>query len=713
MHILRGDLLLRLERWKQAASSYQKALTARPDTILLNHNIAIALSRLGEIDKADDYYSHIFSQQADFEKKHPDDLSIQQQAGDYFFRQQDWPRAVSAYQSAVEIAPTAYWQQVNLGRSLAKIDRYPESIAALKVAIALDEESGWAYYHLAEILFEQDKLSDALKLCRKASLLMPDYLGLKNLMAQIQAVNVHIEETKSQSDSSRLSSQSDSQSVNPLAISLTRQPGSFAKTITGWNESYELGKQLQAKGNLEAAVKAYYQSIVKNPQHSWSYHDLGDVHLKLGNWHEAIAAYQQAIQLNSDYFWSNYNLGVAYRNINDWQSTVTLYQRAIQLNPGINLPVRALEDTLNAWYDALMKEGDQFLRTNKEKALHFYRRAIAAYRDNIYVPTFSVARERRENISVLLVVDNHLDQCMRYRVEQKIEQLEYAGFDCADYAWTNITEAMNQLSFFDVVIFYRTPAFTGVIKAIKYAKAIKKVVFYEIDDLIFDPTLFPESIESYGGQVDQDQYDGLVKGTVLFREAMQMCDLAIASTKPLLKQMEKIVGEGNCYLHRNALDSKNIRSLETATPKVARDDVSIFYGSGTKAHNSDFDELVAPALVRILQQYPHVRLTLMGYLTIPEILTPYSEQIDRVNPVKDVIVYYEFLKQADVAIAVLHPTVVNNCKSELKWFEAASFKIPTIVSNTEVSLEVVRPGKDGFIAANAEDWFTCLGTRIK
>ena len=706
IHILQGDLLLHLGRWEPAVSAYQNALAARPDTLLLAHKVAIALSQIGKLAEADDHYSRIFAKQADFEKKHPGSLSIQQQAGDYFFRQQDWPRAVSAYQKAVEIEPADYWQQVNLGRSLAKIDRYPEAIAALRAAIALDEQSGWAYYHLAEILFEEDKLSDSLKLCRKAALIMPDCLELKNLIAQIETVNVRIEQTEQQKEAT------DRGAHHQQNAAATLSPSPKAGSISGWKESYELGKQLQTKGDLEAAIKAYYHSIIKNPNHAWSYHDLGDVHLKLGNWHEAIAAYQQAITLNPDYFWSNYNLGVAYRNINDWQSTVELYQRTIQLNPGVNLPVRALEDTLKAWYDTLMKEGDQFLKTNRSKALDLYRRAIAAYRDNVYVPPFSIARERRENLSVLLIVDNHLGQCMRYRVEQKVEQLEYAGFDCEYYAWTNIAEATNKLSFFDVVIFYRTPAFTGIIKAIKYAKTIKKIVFYEIDDLIFDPELFPEPIESYGGQVTEEQYNGLVKGTVLFQEAMKMCDLAIASTRPLLKQIEKVVGKGNCYLHRNALDSKNTAVIAVNTPKVPRDYVSIFYGSGTKAHNSDFDELVAPALVQILEKHDNVRITLMGYLTIPDILSPYSDRIDRVDLVKDVVVYYEFLKQADIAIAVLHPTIVNNCKSELKWFEAASFKVPTVVSNTEVYLEVVQSGKDGFIAADKEDWLAHLDSLV-
>ena len=702
IYTLMGDVLSISGRWDEAVTAYAEVIEARPDETAVMHRISVALSRLGEINKADDYYTQILSEQANFEKQYPNDFSIQQQAGDYFFRQQMWVRAVEAYQRAVELEPQACWEHINLGRSLTKIDRYPEATAALEKAVELDAGNGWACYYLAEILLlNQENLKDALKWCRKASALMPEQPELKRLRDEIDELTIRLEKERD----AKWAAQKQTEDGQRVSAQI--------EALEGWSESYALGKRLQAKGDAENAIKAYYQSIIQNPQHAWSYHALGDIHLKMGGWHEAIAAYRQALQLNPGYFWSNYSLGIAYRNIGDWQSAVDVYQRSIALNPGENLLLRALEETLKAWYDALVQEGNQYIEIDKEKALDCYRKAVETFSDNIFIPSFSVPRERRENLRVLLIVDGHLDQCMRYRVAQKIEQLEHAGFDSAYYTWENVEDAINEMAFFDVVIFYRTPAFAGVIKAIKYAKAVKKVVFYEIDDLIFDSELFPEPIESYGGHVSEKQYGELIKGTVLFREAMSLCDLAIASTPPLLKAMEKVVGEGNCYLHRNALDSQNVASREIDSLKVKRNYTSIFYGSGTKAHNSDFDELVAPALAQILQQYPDVRITLMGYLTVPDILSSYEDRIDRVGLVKDVLAYYEFLKLSDIAIAVLHPTDVNNCKSELKWFEAASFKIPTVVSSTEVYIETIKNGTDGLIAANAEEWFMHLAHLVE
>ena len=293
-------------------------------------------------------------------------------------------------------------------------------------------------------------------------------------------------------------------------------------------------------------------------------------------------------------------------------------------------------------------------------------------------------------------------------MNKKIEQLEYAGITVEYFPWRDVKLAKSQLHFYHVVIFYRVPALPDLIETIEYAKAINKVVFYEIDDLIFNEQEYPDPIESYGGQVSEEQYQGLLRGTTLFHEAMALCDYGIASTPALAPEIEAVVAKKTCFVHRNALDSLNSELAQLNIAKIERDYVSIFYGSGTKAHNADFEELVAPAIAKILAQYPQVRMTLMGYLTLPEVLVPYQERIDRVDLIKDVKIYWEFLRQADINIAVLLPTPVNNCKSELKWFEAGCLGVPSVVSNTQTYVEILNDGIDSLIASTPEEWYIQL-----
>lgn len=700
--LLLSEALLNQEEWQQVIGLCEDILSADPHRAIAYHWSALSLLKLEQVEQADGYYSKLFEIYPDFDEHYSDDFLVQRQSGDFFFRRKEWGKAIASYQRAIDLNALSCWEYINLGRVFSKVFRLSEAVEVLEKAVEVNPNNGFAHYYLAEFLFDSGNLEAAIKSCRQAIHLMPSHIDSRNLAQEINSKQAHNQSNASSNNSSA-----------EMKTDIEKATDVLLDPLPGWEEDYRLGKDFQIKGDLQPAINSYHQAIIKNPSYSWAYHDLGDTFLKLGSWYEAIAAYRQAIKLNPDYFWSNYNLGVAYRNVKDWNSAVQLYKRSIALNPSLGLPVKALEETLRDWYDSISNEGKELLRLNKEKSLELFKEAIYLYQQHIHVPTFDIPRVLHKNIRVLLVVDDHLNQCLRYRVKQKMEHLEHAGFFCEYYSWTDVKQAKNKIAFFDVIFFYRVPAFPDIINTIQYAKSIKKVIFYEIDDLIFDSDLFPDPIESYGGQITEEQYDGLVHGTILFQEAMRLCDLGIASTPALLKQIEKVIGDGNCYLHRNALDSNNLQSLSTNTPKVERDYISIFYGSGTKAHNSDFDELVAPALAQILQLNSNVRLTLMGYLTLPSILEPFQDRIDRIDIAKDILVYYEFLKQADISMAVLHPTIVNNCKSELKWFEAATFKVPCVVSNTEVYLDVVNQGQDGFIASNPDEWFQHLDTLVR
>jgi len=79
-----------------------------------------------------------------------------------------------------------------------------------------------------------------------------------------------------------------------------------------------------------------------------------------------------------------------------------------------------------------------------------------------------------------------------------------------------------------------------------------------------------------------------------------------------------------------------------------------------------------------------------------------------IPPTKKVQNYWSLLEQADINIAVLHNDEINNCKSELKWFEAACFAIPSIVSHTQNYQDIIRNGEDGYIVSSSEEWYRAL-----
>lgn len=312
-----------------------------------------------------------------------------------------------------------------------------------------------------------------------------------------------------------------------------------------------------------------------------------------------------------------------------------------------------------------------------------------------------------ENPKILLVVEESIPQCLRYRVQQKLEQLQTLEYEFNWISWNDSQKVRNIIHFYHIVIFYRVPAFEQVIEIIKYAKFLNKVIFFDIDDLIFDAQSYPESFDKFSGQITREEYESLVKDTTLYRQALSLCDYAIASTPQLASEMAQVTGVNASFCHRNALDSKIIKFLQEIPPKLNRDFISIFYGSGTKTHDADF-QVAAPAIAGIMAKYSNVRLTIIGYLTLPESLKPYLERIDRVGLLDNLDAYWEFIAQTDINIAPLTKSIFNDCKSEIKWLEAGVLGVASVVSATQMYLEILQDGVNVLIANNSEEWFEKL-----
>ena len=135
----------------------------------------------------------------------------------------------------------------------------------------------------------------------------------------------------------------------------------------------------------------------------------------------------------------------------------------------------------------------------------------------------------------------------------------------------------------------------------------------------------------------------------------------------------------------------------------------IFYGSGTKAHNEDFEQLVAQPLARLLKENAaDLELFIMGYLTLPNVLKPFHSRITLHEPVWDLRSYWNILREMDISIAVLKPGMVADCKSEIKWLEAAMLGIPSVVSATRTYAEVLPNGETGQLATTHAEWYQTL-----
>ena len=313
---------------------------------------------------------------------------------------------------------------------------------------------------------------------------------------------------------------------------------------------------------------------------------------------------------------------------------------------------------------------------------------------------------------IVLLANENLRQCTHYRVEQKAEAFALAGVPLIRHAMEDVERFLAALPGARAAIFYRVPATPAIMRAILTARAMGVPTWYEIDDLLFDPDAYPGPYAGFGGEISPEDYRGLQAGVPLFRAALSLCDRAIASTTPLLERMAPLTRQGGGMLLPNGLDSRNASLLASGRSRLANPapagPVRVFYGSGTRAHNADFSTLVVAALARLMEARPDVECVLVGHVPDDPQFAPFGSRVRRFALVDPIERYWSILAACDISLAVLNPGAVADCKSEIKWLEAAAAAVPTVASPTAALAGTIIDGQDGLLAATSEDWFNQL-----
>jgi glycosyltransferase involved in cell wall biosynthesis len=442
-------------------------------------------------------------------------------------------------------------------------------------------------------------------------------------------------------------------------------------------------------------------------------HQLADTRFRREEWPKALRLFQEAA--------AHPDAGEVWTYVNGARAALRLgaYRAALDL-------LRAGQPHVAgqpAWREAVLEIIEALFAARTRRARMLYRRPEGRARADRRIERLldQVGRlwEELDPIGaplgpspdgrIVVLANPDIPACWHYRVEQKVEQLRLLGRPCEVFRpedWRGFIAALPGAA---AAVIFRLPAWPTVIRAISTARNMGVPTIYDIDDLIFDAAEYPEPIETYGGLLPPADYEAILFGVPLFRHALGLCDYGMAPTTALARAMQPLVRTGRVFVLPNGLDSRNDPFL-ALPPRAAEDEaVTIFYGSGTRAHNADWDTLAGPAVLDLMEADPRVRLTVVGHLALRPEFERVADRISRLPHQDDMARFWALLRAADINLAVLQPTWATEAKSEIKWLEAAVQGIPSVVSATETYRAVVDHGQDGLLAATVGDWREALG----
>jgi glycosyltransferase involved in cell wall biosynthesis len=124
---------------------------------------------------------------------------------------------------------------------------------------------------------------------------------------------------------------------------------------------------------------------------------------------------------------------------------------------------------------------------------------------------------------------------------------------------------------------------------------------------------------------------------------------------------------------------------------------TIGYFSGTPSHANDF-RVIVPELKELLETHPNIQLRVVGYMDLPESLRAVQQrgQIAQL-PIQNFCELQRCIAEVDVNLIPLTQSEFTNCKSELKYFEAAIVGTISCASPTFVYRNLIHHGENGFL----------------
>ena len=154
---------------------------------------------------------------------------------------------------------------------------------------------------------------------------------------------------------------------------------------SAYTEFYR-GLSSQMKGDFEAAIAQYSESIRLNPQHYGTYYNRGSTFFASGEPDLAIGDFNSTIDLNPKFAGAYVNRGVAFSENGDIESAIRDYDEALELEPD---NPSAFSNRGNAYSDKglsalAMRDHNKAIELEPENASCYLNRGVAYNREGAH-----------------------------------------------------------------------------------------------------------------------------------------------------------------------------------------------------------------------------------------------------------------------------------------------------------------------------------------
>ena len=298
----------------------------------------------------------------------------------------------------------------------------------------------------------------------------------------------------------------------------------------------------------------------------------------------------------------------------------------------------------------------------------------------------------------------------RYRAYNMVEALNRSklGKVAASYFFLKDLYRLDEIAdLADVLVVCRSRYELHLNQLITKFKSKGRRVLFDVDDLVFDPRCVHMIMNTLAQDTENPAlWDYWFAYTSRMEQALALCDGAITTNEYLAK----CITDKTClpvfvvpnFMNKEQVDLSNRIFEDKASNGFFRHNPITFgYFSGSPSHPLDF-AIVEEALFSFMSTHLDVRLVVAGYIETGERLFPFAKRI-HYEPFQDYVNLQRLIASVDFNLMPLQSNVFTNCKSELKYFEAAAVGTLSIASPTYTYARAIEDGVNGRLA-KAHEW---------
>lgn len=299
----------------------------------------------------------------------------------------------------------------------------------------------------------------------------------------------------------------------------------------------------------------------------------------------------------------------------------------------------------------------------------------------------------------------YYDPSTRYRCFNFAQSLSAQGYPTSCTTQALFQQQPSAFSNYDYFVFHR-PALTAELAEFVLSTPTERLIA-DFDDLIFSVL---HASETPAVRSRSENVSIVSKSLAKNAGAASLFTQFSASTTPLAEHLSTLFSAKKSVVIHNGIDPTfaGISEMVRERNPMASRPYTFAYFPGTASHNPDLQMIEEP-LTEALAMDPSFKLMIAGPVKIPNSLMAFSNQIHKA----DYVSFHELpnlMAKSKFVLGPLEDTEFNQCKSGLKFFEAAlsgctviGSPIPDIDRFESILLRKCK---------TAEDWHAALTTPI-